>query len=483
MRTQLLCALALLCGAGVVHAQGWATNGTNGYPQGYPAPQAVVGVGYANAPAAMGYVPNQAGYWGYGAGPAVAYPSYGVQAAGPGYPTFMPAIAPPVMAPPPMMESDTLADEGVAGAAPAKCRWWGSAGYTMNWLRPDRLPAPLVTIGRATDIPPGALGQPGTGVIIGDRIDYDMISGLRLEAGVFLDEGCCFSLDAGAQFFAGTTKHATVASDATGNPIIARPLFDVTTGLPGAEPTSIPNLFTGVTHVDGRAELFGAELNARWHACVCPGLTANVLLGFRYFHLAESLTIRDTLTPLIDGLILFQGMGVTTPAQVADIDQFRTRNNFYGMQVGGQFRCDGEWVFLSGFAKCAIGATDQTVDIKGTTGLITPTGVTTANGGLLALPSNSGHFTRTVLSVLPEGGFTFGVKVTSHVQLTAGYSFLVWSGVVRPGRQIDTAINPTQIPSDGLFGTSTTAPNRPLFNFNNEVVWMHTLTLGLAFQY
>jgi hypothetical protein len=427
----------------------------------------------------MGYGPPQAVPYGYG--PGMAPP--GVQAAGYGYPTFAPAVAPAMMPPPPMMDGP-MSDDGAVGCeACCKPRLWASAGYMMTWLRSDHLPLPLLTVGRATDIPPGALGQGGTGILVNDKTDYDMFSGVRAEVGVFLDEGRCFSLELAGQFWASNTQHAAQSSDVMGNPILARPIFDVSTGMSSALPTSIPNVFAGAASVDARAEILGSELNARWHTYTCPQFQADVLVGFRYFHLGESLAIREGLTPLFAGALSFQGTPVPVPSVVAVLDQFKTRNDFYGLQLGGQCRFDCEWLFFSPYAKCAIGGTQQTVDIHGTTGLITPTSFTVANGGVLALPSNSGHYTRSVLSVLPEGGLTFGVKICKGVELTAGYSFLLLSGVVRPGRQIDPGVNLSQVPSSVAFGTTSTAPSRPVFLINNEVVWMNNLTLGLNFRY
>src|SRR5437870_221804 len=53
MRTQLLGALALLCGAGIVHAQQWPANAYYGYNQGYYQPR--YGAGYPTMPAGNGY--------------------------------------------------------------------------------------------------------------------------------------------------------------------------------------------------------------------------------------------------------------------------------------------------------------------------------------------------------------------------------------------------------------------------------------------
>ena len=68
------------------------------------------------------------------------------------------------------------------------------------------------------------------------------------------------------------------------------------------------------------------------------------------------------------------------------------------------------------------------------------------------------------------------------LRLTAGYSFLYWNSVVRPGAQLDRNVNPAGIPSDQFFG-SPGGPVSPLFHFNGESYWVHTLTVGLDFRY
>src|SRR5262249_44828964 len=129
-------------------------------------------------------------------------------------------------------------------------------------------------------------------------------------------------------------------------------------------------------------------------------------------------------------------------------DSFATRNRFYGGQLG----LDGEWrlgrFFLGGVVKVGLGQTHQEVDIAGMQQLFTPAGGKTAfNGGLLALPSNSGHFSRDQFSVVPEIGLKLGYNVTENVRVFVGYDLIYWTNVLRPGDQIDTTLNTAQIPN------------------------------------
>src|SRR4029078_10312504 len=104
-------------------------------------------------------------------------------------------------------------------------------------------------------------------------------------------------------------------------------------------------------------------------------------------------------------------------------------------------------------------------------------------GGLLALPSNSGQFSRDRVAVLPELGFNVGMRISSHLRATLGYTFLYLSNVVRGGDQIDRTINPTQRP--GLLGTPGTlaGPARPLFAFQDNHFLAQGVNAGLEFRY
>jgi len=79
----------------------------------------------------------------------------------------------------------------------------------------------------------------------------------------------------------------------------------------------------------------------------------------------------------------------------------------------------------------ALGDTHQEVRISGTTDFADP-GVAPIRqqGGLLALPTNIGTYSRDQFSVVPEIGHQRGRQVTDHVRVFAGYTLLYWSNVV-----------------------------------------------------
>jgi hypothetical protein len=366
-----------------------------------------------------------------------------------------------------------------------RCTVWGSVGYLLSFQRKPRVNFPLITTGSAADVRAGALGQPNTNVLFGEKpLNFDTFSGTRVELGVFLDHECEVSLDwVGMAFDRGAVRFAA-ASDPLGNPVLTRPVLNVVKGQSIAFFDALPNIAAGSTAVTATSELLGTEFNARFHCYGPCGMQGDWLVGFRYLRLSESLLIQDRVQPLVDNALTFLGTQVPAGSTITDFDRFRTINDFYGLQIGARFRYDTDWVFFAPYGKLAVGGTVQTIDIRGASNLTVPGAapVQANNGGILALGSNIGKHDRTELGLVPEGGFTIGFKVTQRLTVSAGYSFLMWNHVARPGRQIDFQVNPAQVPTDVSFGTPG-GPPRPGVITNSDLFWMHTLSAEVAFRY
>lgn len=63
-----------------------------------------------------------------------------------------------------------------------------------------------------------------------------------------------------------------------------------------------------------------------------------------------------------------------------------------------------------------------------------------------------------------------------------GYNLLVWSSVIRPGDQVNTVVNGTQVPSNAAFGPLT-GPAQPAAPFDTTAFWAHGLSFGLSFLF
>lgn len=458
MRTQLLCALAILAGGEVASAQSWPSYPSyGGQGQGYAA--AYPGSGYPGS----GYV----------------YPNY---TANQQYSTYQQvyALPPSPMVAPPGPEAMPEAPAEEDKAACSGPRFWVNISYVMLFLQPQKLATPLATTGSTADTAPGALNQPGTRILFGDEdIDYGMFNGIRPEIGTYLDPECTVSVEWVGLFVAPRSVNFSMASDAAGNPLITRPFFSAVTSDERAFLDAFPGTAAGSIAIESRAELFGSEMNARCNFNPKERFQTDALLGFRFLRFKESLVIHDELTPLANNLLTFQRAPVNAPDSLVDTDKFATINRFYGLQLGGRLRWEGDWCSASAFTKFGIGATSQEVNINGATALLTGAGPQFAGGGILALPTNIGSHSRTVIGFIPEAGVNFGVKVTRNIQVTAGYSFLFWNEVVRPGSQIDRVVSPNLVPTDASFGPAPN-PARPAFQFSDESLWIHTLTCGVG---
>src|SRR5205814_1928701 len=67
-------------------------------------------------------------------------------------------------------------------------RFWARIDYLLWWMKNGPLPFPLVTTGNPADAVPGALGQPGTRIPLGDsNIHFDGAYGMRFALGWWFD--------------------------------------------------------------------------------------------------------------------------------------------------------------------------------------------------------------------------------------------------------------------------------------------------------
>jgi hypothetical protein len=355
--------------------------------------------------------------------------------------------------------------------------------YLLWWTKDGPVPGPLVTTGSPTNLHPGALGMPGTVVLYGGSgIDYRAHSGGRLTLDYWLDDGQSFGIEATGFVLETHTASFGIDSDRSGAPVIARPFFNAQTGQPDAEVITAPQTFLGGIDVFSDSRLWGAEANALANVYHSAAFRADILAGFRYLGLDENIRISQSSTLLANGTAGFFGTPVLPPDIISITDRFNTRNEFYGGQVGvrGEF-CHGRWS-LNLLGKVALGSTHEWVNISGSTKQTGPDGVTVGGpGGLLALATNSGLFSRNRFTVAPEVGTHVGLQISRHVSAQLGYTFLYWDRVARPGNEMNPVLNPGQIPSSPLFGTG--GPAQPARVFRDSEFWAQGLDCGLEFRF
>jgi hypothetical protein len=389
-------------------------------------------------------------------------------------------------------------------------RLYVSAEYLLWGVKGSPLPA-LATTSTINNFnfnsgPPfnGALGTQGTSVLIGDNnAGTGARSGLRGTVGYWFTDDHCIGLEVGG-FFLGDKNNNYVAQS-FGNQLIGRPFADSSIGVQNVEATAghvtfaprqdgmgntitfSPTTLGGSVNVQHTSSFYGWEANLRTTAFCGPRYYVDFLLGYRGLALDESLSINESLMFLNDVTFAVNGVpgGVVFPQGSTFFlgDRFSTQNRFYGVQIGTnmEFKLGKSPWTLGLTGKVGLGDTQEVVNIMGGTVQNVPPGPSAAfPGGLLAQPSNIGRYTRDQFSVVPEFGMTIGYNCNEHWKIFAGYNFLYWSNVVRPGNQVDPTV-------DGRFLAKGMTPPadaiHPAFSWHSSDFWAQGFTVGLEFRY
>ena len=272
------------------------------------------------------------------------------------------------------------------------------------------------------------------------------------------------------------TKRVTAGSDAAGSPPLYFPIATPggEMGIPIADPL---RGFSGTVGLITTLQLWGADANGILTVVRNPVLEWTVLGGFRYADLRERLQIYNTTTDLIfDNVISLD-------------DSFRTRNQFYGGQIGSRFAFERNQFSLDLTGKLALGATHQVVDIRGfitQTGPnpLVPPGLGTFPGGLFAQTSNTGRRALDQFAVLPSLELKVGYAISQRARVLVGYDIMYWSRVVRPGDQIDHNVNLSQnavLDPNGVGKLVGLALPAPLFNRSD--FWAQGINVGLEVRF
>jgi hypothetical protein len=409
---------------------------------------------------------------------------------------------PPSSVPP---STESLLPEGTAVAPrdgglifadeiPAGPRFWASAEYLLWWITNGPNPVPLATTGNAI-VDREALGRLGsstTQVVLGTTdLKYGTFSGGRLTAGLWLDNAQRLGLEGGGFLLEQRSDGNTLSLGPTSTRSLAVPFANLAgqerafvlsnIGGPGFNPG------VGVASLFSSSQCWGAEINGLLNLASGAGWNLTLLVGTSYRQLEETLHFDTFSAPtLMATQTTGPGSSVSTTS-----DQFDTRNQFYGGQLGirgdysfGQFGVRAQ-------AKVGLGCTHQEVTINGQN---TYVGAGSAAGdaasfaptGLFAQPSNIGRHRRDEFTAIPELQLQLNYQPMGWVRLFAGYDAMFWSNVVRPGEQIDRTINTAggfnqfvrrlQIDNPALGG-------RPAPLLDTSSVWVHGVSFGVELRY
>ena len=413
------------------------------------------------------------------AGAAAAQPARLAPAIPPAPPT-LPAPAAVPEGPPPPVEFGVgvpVGSEGVPGVRPPMPvsgapievppgpMFWAGAEY-LWWRAKGGLVPPLV-VGVYTSANPPLPADPRMAFPVSDdRINGDLKSGYRLRGGMWIDKPNGTGVEAVYTAFLSTDDVNSFVGGS--HAILARPFVDVVRRNPALLRLSDPTgALEGIAQVRSTFDSDGLELNMLRRGPAMFGEEMHWVLGLRYWSLEE-------------GLLIATGSRATG-LSVAGFDSFTTRNRFYGPQVGGNWHWDRGRFGIDLTMKMAVGGMTQETSIDGGSTALLPSGARIDRpGGLLALSSNMGDFSRTRLAWLRDTTLNVSYRLTDNVQLRLGYEFFWVSSVLRPGQQIDQGVNPTLLPFNP---GPVSGPIRPWYRPDGEIFWMHGINLGLAVQF
>jgi hypothetical protein len=401
-------------------------------------------------------------------------------------------------------------------------RLWFGAEYLYWWTRHSPVSAPLVTTTTAVPaviapgtgaVLPGAIGGAGTVVLLGGApVDLGAASGGRFTAGYWLDSENAVGVESNYLFLGRRRTTQGVGTNGAADSLnLFVPFFDVTglsgltavtgqpgeafgplAGLPNAGP-AFPGLL-GSYVLRLTSSLQGAEANGAFNVTSGGGLRLDMLGGFRWVQLHESL---EFVANVLGQPAVFPEFAIHAG------DQFNARNNFFGGQIGARAGYDLDGLLgglsIDGTAKVAAGDMHREVTVNGVTQTNFVTGlvpgfvgapVQTLLGGVFAQPSNIGRHVTDRFAVVPEVGVNVGYRIGEWLRLSVGYSFLYLSNVARPGDQIDRSINVTRTGvADALNAAGLpilgppTGPPRPAFAVQETSYWAQGINFGVEFRY
>ena len=244
---------------------------------------------------------------------------------------------------------------------PAACGppgWlWLRGEYLLWWAKGMETP-PLVTTSPAGTPASQAGVLPDAQVLYGDEdLLTDGSSGFRIRFGGFFGPRRHWGYEAEYLSLSGNTETFTASSDGNGNPILARPFFNINpldnNNDPDPPPANdaqlvaYPGLLAGTITVTSTSDFQSAAGRLKFNLCCnCGSVCGNgctscgyprssrldLLLGYRHYGLDESLTIREDLTSI----------DATNPGTFDIRDTFETRNDFHGGEI---------WPHVGGYAQ------------------------------------------------------------------------------------------------------------------------------------
>lgn len=344
-------------------------------------------------------------------------------------------------------------------------RFWATGDYLLSWYTPIRTPPIIQSVPAAQ-----ANLSTGNGAVTlfpeNNRINFGAFSGIRASAGANFDQ---FGVEVGGFLLERQSETGSFFSNGFPN-AIGQGYISAGSGAPTTLFASSPNNYSGGVSAIAQSRLWGLDASARhsWYTFLFD--TTDVLVGFKYLDLQESLVINSPS--------FFPSGGI-----VSATDSVRTANRFYGGYVGVNSRLSIARGFGVDFtSKSGLGGVAQRAELVGSNSIISATGaVDREAAGLYARGLNAGTFTRTRAAYLQEVDLKLTYNFNPWVQVSFGYSLLFMSSAMRPGGAIDSVVNDSTVRFVSMPTPSTQA--RPAFQWRADELVVNSLTFGLKIQY
>lgn len=391
-------------------------------------------------------------------------------------------------------------------------KFWIQVEYLAWELKRSPIPIPLITSASFSDPVPGAIGQPGTKVLLGNKSNgMRWQNGFKISAGVPIcnDETLCLE----SSYFLlpkATTERNLNTTGEPGAPNLAVPIFDVTgfwglKGVPGETIFILPGPLFGKPGFEGHfnlkmSSLFqGGELNYCATLGCRDGFTLKGLGGVRWLQLQENLifSVHTKSVPNVS----------SPPSFYNAKDRFKTDNIFFGVQLGlkADYRNCNWLVEIT--PKVSLGVINESVSISGSGEtsngnlFYSVKGPVHLLGGVFAQSTNIGTRNRNAFAAAFETNLRTSYLVTKCIEIFLGYNFILMSQVSRPGDQMNRKINPTRTgladASRATVGTGSgpipfgdpgpaEAPQglkEPHFHFKTRLFWAQGLTAGMGLRF
>jgi hypothetical protein len=356
-------------------------------------------------------------------------------------------------------------------------RWWLEGAALIWWTTPSDSPVLASTSDPGVaQMDAGVMGLATTEALMGggDVLDGTR-GGFRMRAGHWFDDCGTFGID-GEYFMLGKTTD-TFHMDSTGDPIIARPFDNALTGLPDSQLIAYPGLNSGSLNIGIESRLQSGALHLRrtliqtcraGDPCTGRGMknfTLGIQGGSRIIGLRDSLTLSE------------QTVSAETGTQFDINDGFRTRNRFWGYELGIFASSQRRRFSLDGGVRLALGRMKSELDVDGQTMITEADGnVTTLPGGLLAQRTNMGSWEKSRLEFVPQLDVSLGYKLTDTWKFSVGYNLLFLNNVLRATEQVDPVLNPNLLPPEA---DPFDGPLRPGHIWRESEYLAHGISLGL----